>query len=464
MPLLRIGGAMPVASMCSAMTSTGTAERYVLAGGMVRFHSTRGKAPLVGLSEGLVAGLAPDGGLYLPAELPQLPVDRLGRVESLAAAGQVLLAPFFDGDALAPHLGDIVQEAFQPPAPLVDTAEPRLRMLELFHGPTAAFKDFGAAFLAACLQRLAVERTTILVATSGDTGGAVAAAFHQRPWARVVVLYPEGKVSPRQAHQLESFGDNVVTLRVDGTFDDCQRLVKGAFANEALRRDVRMTSANSISLGRLLPQMVYHAHAATHVARVDGEAGGWIVPTGNLGNALAAWLVGAMGGPIRSLVMATNANRVLTDWLGDGDYRPRPSMPTLANAMDVGAPSNLERLVALLGAGVEGPRLHGLSVDDAAIGRALAVAPDRYGRVVCPHTACALVAFETLPVCRVGRWVAVATAHPAKFETVVEPRIGGAVPLPASLAELLGRPRIASSLKAEPAALEAVLRSEQGWL
>ena len=228
----------------------------------MHYVSTRQSSPAVSLSEGLTKGLAPDGGLYLPERLPTVDAARLDPQDPFGIAHAVL-APFVEGDPLADHLEAIIQDAFAPPCPVVPTRDPRLQVLELFHGPTAAFKDFGARFLAACLARLErPAQTTILVATSGDTGGAVAAAFHGRPGFRVVVLYPDGRVSPRQAHQLEAFGGNVTTLRVDGTFDDCQALVKAAFADDTLRADVPMTSANSISLGRLLPQMVYHAIAA----------------------------------------------------------------------------------------------------------------------------------------------------------------------------------------------------------
>jgi threonine synthase len=363
---------------------------------------------------------------------------------------------------LAPRLDEITAEAFSVPAPLVSTNDPRLQLLELFWGRTAAFKDFGAAFLAASLERLGVQRTTVLVATSGDTGGAVAGAFVGRPWARVVVLYPDGRVSPRQAHQLEAFGGNVVTLRVDGSFDDCQALVKGAFGDADLRAEVPMTSANSISLGRLLPQMAYHAHAVWSHHAATGRPLGLVVPTGNLGNALAAWMVGAMGLPVAGVVLATNANEVLARWVHTGIYEPTRSVPTLANAMDVGAPSNLERLLALQPLR-EGPPLHAHSADDEAIGAMVGAAPERYGHVVCPHTAAGLVAYEALDATDEGDWVVAATAHPAKFETVVEPRVGHAVEVPEALAELLERPRHGEAMQGSPEALARVLRSDRGF-
>jgi threonine synthase len=424
----------------------------------MRYASTRKNSPLVSLSDGLTAGLAPDGGLYLPETLPQIDAAALHPTDPHGIA-RAVLAPFLAGDRLEEHLDAIVADAFAPPFPIVPTKDPRLHVLELFHGPTAAFKDFGARFLAACLARLdRPPLTTILVATSGDTGGAVAAAFHGRPGFRVVVLYPDGRVSPRQAHQLEAFGGNVVTLRVDGTFDDCQALVKAAFADEALRSDVPMTSANSISLGRLLPQMVYHAVASVQIAAEHGPVG-LVVPTGNLGNALAAWLAGALGLPIHHIVLATNANDAVVQWHRSGDASPRLSVPTLANAMDVGVPSNLERLRHLLSDEVPGPDLSALATDDATIRTTLAAAPERYGHVVCPHTACALHAYEQLDVCRTGPWIAAATAHPAKFDTVVEPVLGHTIPVPEELAKLLAQPRKGHPMANDLDALKDVLRS-----
>ena len=430
----------------------------------MHYISTRGDSPAVTLSEGLAAGLAPDGGLYVPRTLPAIDWSAAEADPSLATVGRVLLGPFAAGDPLAEVLGEVVDDAYAPPAPVAATNDPRLHVLELFHGPTAAFKDFGARFLAASLQRVLPEGapTTILVATSGDTGSAVAAAFHRRPGFRVVVLYPEGRVSPRQAHQLEAFGDNVVTLAVSGSFDDCQAMVKTAFRDGALRAEVRMTSANSISLGRLLPQMVYHAATALQVAARSGGPVGLVVPTGNLGNALAAWLAGALGAPIHSVVLATNRNDVLVDWSRTGRFEARTAIPTLANAMDVGLPSNLERLRWFLDRGVQGPAIHAVSVDDERIRGMLARAPERYGHVVCPHTACALEAYETVEACREGPWVAAATAHPAKFDEVVEPVIGEEVPLPAPLAALLARPRHAHPLQPTDAALRTVLTRPLG--
>jgi threonine synthase len=420
----------------------------------VHYLSTRGGVPPASLSEAILDGAAPDGGLYVPQTLPRGEVRSPAVGSPLAAAARAVLTPFFAGDTLEPHLEALCHEAFSFPAPLGPLGSPDDLQLELFHGPTAAFKDYGARFLAACLRRLHTEGSsplTILVATSGDTGSAVAAAFHRVSGVRVVLLYPDGRVSPRQAHQLGCFGENVSALRVAGSFDDCQAMVKAAFSDPGLHQRFRLTSANSISLGRLLPQMAYHAHAAWSAAAPLNL----VVPTGNLGNALAAVWARELGAPIGEIVLATNANRVLSDFFAGGEYSPRPSVATLANAMDVGAPSNFERLVSTFPeVAVLRQRLRAVSVGDAEIRETIRRGERELGQIFCPHTATAVHALGRLRAEGVGgRWAVVATAHPAKFETVVEPLIGHPVPVPAPLATLLERPAWAEPLAAEPEAL-----------
>jgi len=428
----------------------------------MRFPSTRGIAHPAALSAALIAGLAPDGGLYVPEALPEFaPADFDGDA-SLAAVGARLLAPFFADDPLARDLDAICADAFAPIAALKPLRDADTWVLELFHGPTAAFKDFGARFLAACMRRLQradATPLTIIVATSGDTGAAVAAAFHRLPGLRVVILYPDGRVSPRQAHQLGCFGDNVTALRVSGSFDDCQRLVKLALNDVDLHARVPLSSANSISLGRLLPQMVYHAHAALTHRQAHGTALNLVVPTGNLGNAFAAILARACGLPIGRIALATNANRVLADFFVGNAYTPLPSVATLANAMDVGAPSNFERLRWLYPDDAQlRTAFIACAVDDARIRATIAAAPGRHGEVFCPHTACAAAVLEDLRAQGdKGHWAIIATAHPAKFEQIVEPLIGHAVPPPAALADLLARPAHAEPLTADYAALRAHL-------
>ena len=406
--------------------------------------STRG-GPAISLSDAIAQGLAPDGGLYIPVETPGASL----KAGSLAQIARQLVAPYFTNENI--ELDTVCGAAFTFEAP-VRALGANNYSLELFHGPTAAFKDFGARFLAECLARLTTEPTTILVATSGDTGAAVAAAFHRRPGFRVVILYPDGRVAARQAHQLGAFGDNVHTFRVAGTFDDCQRMVKAAFANDALKSKLKLGSANSISLGRLLPQMTYYAKAALEIGPINV-----VVPTGNLGNALACLMAKRMGVAIGEIVLATNANHVLPDFLKTGRYSPKPSVATLANAMDVGDPSNVERLRYWYPDESAMPFTADW-VDDETIRATIRRTWADSNLAVCPHTACGLEVLRRLRAKGAsGRWVVAATAHPAKFDSVVEPLIGQKVEVPAALGELLARPAQATPLGASEGEFARVL-------
>ncbi|HXQ64267.1 MAG TPA: threonine synthase [Steroidobacteraceae bacterium] len=430
----------------------------------MQYVSTRDSGHAVGLSAALARGLAADGGLYVPERFPLARAADFDGAATLRAVAPRLLQPFFAGDALEPALPSIVTEAFDFPVPLVPLplAEDAA-VLELFHGPTAAFKDFGARFLAGCFARLPHDPArprTILVATSGDTGGAVAAAFHGRPGAEVVVLYPKGLVSPRQEQQLSCWGGNVRTFAVLGTFDDCQALVKAAFADNELRARRTLTSANSINVGRLLPQAGYYAYASLLTWRRTGQPASFIVPSGNLGNVLAAVWARRIGLPIGELVLAFNDNRTVPDYLATGEWWPRPSRATLASAMDVGNPSNMERLRHLY------PEWHelvqavsGVSVSDEEIRRRIRIDHARLGQVWCPHTATAAEAYARLDARAraAGPWVLVATAHPAKFPETVEPLIGESVPVPPALARLLALPRQVGDIPASLEALKAAL-------
>jgi threonine synthase len=434
----------------------------------MRFRSTHDAGLTAGFGEALTQGLAPDGGLYVPTDWPQLAAASCGLRESLAGIGAKLLAPFLEGDPLAQALPLIASEAFDFPAPIVALpGTGRLAVLELFHGPTAAFKDFGARFLAACLTRLRGPTSrplTILVATSGDTGGAVAAAFHGRPGIEVAVLFPKGLVSPTQERQLTCWGGNVRAFAVRGTFDDCQRIVKQAFLDRAWQEERSLSSANSINLGRLLPQAVYYAAASLAVFRCHGEPASFIVPSGNLGNAVACIWARKLGLPIAQVVLAHNANRTVPDFLDTGDWRPRPSVATLASAMDVGNPSNMERLRTLY------PELSEIrsavsacAVDDQAIRARIRAGYEELGQIWCPHTATAAEVYARLPDERrsAGRWVLVSTAHAAKFREIVEPLIGREVPVPKSLARLFARPTECTEIEADLASLRAALRERR---
>lgn len=429
---------------------------------MMKFHSTRGTASAVTLSAAITAGLAADGGLYVPDRLPTLSAGDFDANTALAQTAAQLLKPFFAEDDLGIELPAICSEAFTFPAPLKPLATPNDFVLELFHGPTAAFKDFGARFLAACMRRLnhsTQQPLTILVATSGDTGAAVGAAFENVPGFRVVILYPDGRVSPRQAHQLGCFGANVSALRVAGSFDDCQRMVKQAFADAALRAQVPLSSANSISLGRLLPQMAYYAQAALSHLQANGELLNFVIPTGNLGNAVACVLARSCGLPIGRIALATNANRTLHDFFAGGEFLPRASVATLANAMDVGDPSNFERLRWLYPDANQLRRQFTMdAIGDEAIAETIRSRYTRHGEIFCPHTATAVRTLEALrQEGASGHWAAVSTAHPAKFDSIIEPLIGQPVKVPPALAALLARPARAEPLTADFASLRAYL-------
>jgi threonine synthase len=431
----------------------------------MHYISTRKADHAVTLGEAIARGLAPDGGLYVPQEFPHFTARQFDNDSELPQLGTRLLAPFAAGDPLADELPAICNEASDFPAPLatLPNAPAPLSVLELFHGPTSAFKDFGARFLAACMERIQRgqrRKLTILVATSGDTGSAVAAAFHGKPWVDVAVLYPKGKVSDRQAQQLACWGGNVRTFAVNGTFDDCQRVVKEAFADPALAETHQLSSANSINVGRLLPQMVYFAKAGLELWRDSGRRANFIVPTGNLGNALACIWARHIGVPIGEIVLATNANQSITEYLRTGEWAPRPSVTTLANAMDVGNPSNMERLRALHPDFEElQGQIGASSVDDIEIRGTIRRDSHELDRLWCPHSATAAKVFRRLLARGArGHWVIVATAHPAKFNEIVEAQTGRAAPVPDSLARLLALPRQETELDPTLEALRGELQ------
>ena len=430
----------------------------------MHYFSTRGAGPVT-LDDALRLGIASDGGLFLPESLPRFDVADFAGAESISETAHVLLRPFFAGSTLENHLDEILAETFSFPIPAtrLPVAGHDVSLLELYHGPTVAFKDVGAGFLAACLSRLEADVSdplTILVATSGDTGGAVAAAFDERPGMRVVVLFPDGRVSERQAHQLCCWSDNVLSLKVQGSFDDCQALVKGAMADSELSRRHRFSSANSINIGRLLPQSTYYADSSLRHFRRTGNRPGYVIPTGNLGNAFACVMAREMGLPIGPVILATNANRTIADYFETLEWLPRASLQTLASAMDVGDPSNMERLRNLVGeADVLREQLGVVSVTDEQIEVSIRQDFADFGFATCPHTATATHTWRELDpdVANAHDWILVATAHPAKFETIVEPLIGAGVPVPPELEVLLSRPASAISIEPTLASLAKVL-------
>ncbi len=402
----------------------------------MNYVSTRGH-DLINFDEAIQAGLASDGGLYVPQDFPSIDVlSLLGK--SYVEITENLLKPFFENSAIKMQLPKICEHAFDFPVPITQLND-NTQLLELFHGPTVAFKDFGARFLAECMNRLAKQKMTLMIATSGDTGSAVASAFHGKENIQVVILYPEGKISDRQAHQITCWGDNILPLAVTGTFDDCQRLVKAAFHNEKWRAYTHLSTANSINIGRLLPQMGYYAYASLHYWQQYGVGARFIVPSGNLGNVTAAFWAQKMGCPIAEIVVATNANSVVPDYIRTGLYQPKPSVETLANAMDVGHPSNFERLQYLFNThDVFAQNMPAFSVSDQQITETIKDIYKNYHTVICPHTATACYVRNQLSD---KPWIVVATAHASKFADTIEPMLSIQIPIPPALQLLLNKPK-----------------------
>jgi threonine synthase len=401
------------------------------------FVSTRGGPPTT-FGEALFRGLAPDGGLYMPADRPRLDeAVRPDGTDVAETARWVTSAVVGDG-VTASLLSDVTAAALDFPLPLVEI-EPGLHVLELFHGPTLAFKDVGARFMACLMHALdpGLHPRTVLVATSGDTGSAVARAFHGMDGYRVVVLFPARGISSRQRRQMTTLGGNVTAVSVDGTFDDCQRLAKEAFADLRLAAETGLTSANSINVGRLVPQSVYYVHAALALGW-EGPRATFVVPSGNLGNLTAGLLARWGGMPTTGFVAASNVNRVFPDYLESGSFRPRPSVPTASNAMDVGAPSNLERIRWLYDDDLARLRadVRGAWCDDDETRRWIADVHERTGYLLDPHTAVGYGALQKKRPER-GPSVLLATAHPAKFPRIVEEATGRSVVVPETLASTL---------------------------
>jgi threonine synthase len=431
---------------------------------VMRFVTTRNGAPPISFAGALLEGLAPDGGLYVPEKIECWSADEIGRLRNrtLTEIGYRTLRPYARGEVDATLFEALVVDALNFPIPLVEI-EPGVFVLELFHGPTLAFKDVGARLMARLMA--AVDRgdqpLTVLAATSGDTGSAVAHAFHGVPHTRVVVLYPDGRVSPTQEAQLTMFNaeaGNVLAYAVSGSFDDCHRLTRDAFGDAALSRRARLTSANSVNIGRLLPQMIYYFHAVAQLGALGREI---LVctPSGNFGNLTAGLMAKQAGLPIARFVAATNANDVVPEYLATGVFTPRPSVPTIANAMDVGHPSNFERMRWLYHDDVNAMRrdIVGSRHADAEVKETIKRVYDRRGYLLDPHSAIAYMGLKTqLASGQPG--VLLATAHPAKFREIVEPVIGTDIETPAPLAEALARPRhilrLDASLEAVAGALD----------
>jgi threonine synthase len=463
----------------------------------MKYYSTRDRSATVPFATAALNGLASDGGLFIPQEIPAFS-STVG--SSLGTMGFTEIAfetikPYVHEDIPDSVLGDMVESAFTFPAPLVPVKD--RFVLELFHGPTAAFKDFGARFMARCfayLRRNEDRELHILVATSGDTGGAVADGFYGVEGIAVTVLYPKGRVSPLQERQIAGLGGNVSAIAVEGSFDDCQRLVKSAFVHPELNRTMNLSSANSINISRLLPQAVYYVAASAlaksgrysqdgqATPRLRGQAQDqkvvhqgqlgknilFCVPSGNFGNLTAGLYAQAMGAPIAGFIAATNINKTVPEYLASGVYEPRPSVATISNAMDVGAPSNFERMTAHWSYEELRKKISGFWVDDDRTRQTIARVFDQTGYVLDPHGAVGWTAVDQWleaikdtehrfagfngPVAVLG------TAHPAKFSETVE-KLVGSVPVPPSLAQAMGRTVQAVTIRADIEALVEALLS-----
>jgi threonine synthase len=430
--------------------------------------STRGGSPEVTFTEAVARGLAPDGGLYMPVQIPVMPLryweDLRGRPVSEVAAQllETLIGDEFDRE----FLQELARDAFDFDLPVVKLSD-RTGVLELFHGPTLAFKDFGARFMARIMPRCKVSENgnelTILTATSGDTGAAVAQGFHGVAGLRAFILYPAGKVSPLQERQFSTLGGNITAVAVDGTFDDCQRMVKEVFADAELSARYNLTSANSINIARLFPQMIYYvASWATLPPPVAYGGVTFVVPSGNFGNLTAGMMAARMGLPNVQFMAATNANDVVPAFLDGGDFTPRASVATISNAMDVGNPSNFERLLHLFDGDSAALRaaLPGDRVDDAMTRSVIREVYQRHRYVVDPHTATGLEVWRRYgmgPAYAKRFGVVLATAHPAKFIEVMEQEIPGQTVIPDRLAALRDKEVLSVPISARASELSALL-------
>jgi threonine synthase len=407
------------------------------------------KAPLTSLRGAVLRGLAPDGGLYMPVEIARHSPEELEEFRRLPFTEVCfrVARPFATPDVPEEVLWQVVSEAINFPVNLVSLS-PGLHILELFHGPTLAFKDFGARFMARLMGYFVRGETrtlTVLVATSGDTGSAVAHGFLRVAGIRVVILYPSKRISEAQEKQFTTLGENITALEVAGTFDDCQRLVKQAFSDAELNIHAWLTSANSINIGRLLPQMFYHvaAYRQLPVASVPLIVS---VPSGNFGNLTAGIFAKRIGLPVAKYVASTNANDVVPEYLRTGEFHPRAAQATYSNAMDVGNPNNFPRLLDLCRNRLENVQkeIWGHGATDEETLAAMKMLHDRFGYIADPHTAVGVLGWEAYkrehPEPAQG--LVLATAHPAKFADVVKTAVGTAPPLPDRLAAYLKRDKL----------------------
>ncbi|MCK5006725.1 MAG: threonine synthase [Spirochaetales bacterium] len=436
----------------------------------MKFVSTRnGKKP-VSFREAVFSGLAPDGGLYIPTEQPDLRA-RIGAFSKKNTFQEI--AEALSGDLIGEELSResvrrVSERAFTF-EPALQPLEEGLTLLELFHGPTCAFKDFGASFLAVVMEEFLLQESrqaVILVATSGDTGSAVARAFHRKDSIDVVILYPSGRVSTLQEQQLTTLGGNVTALEIQGSFDDCQRLVKEAFVDSRLRESLVLSSANSINLGRLIPQAFYYIYGVCRLERATEEQLLICVPSGNFGNLTAGVYAWQWGMPVDGFIAATNVNDVVPEYLMTGEFRPRRSQKTLSNAMDVGNPSNFERLSIMFEGSVDKMRkwIRGVRITDQETRETMSQVYRDTGVLIDPHTAVGVLASRRYRRDSgfVGHILTLATAHPGKFVDIVQEATGVTPDLPATLEDALSKKKQATTLTASLEVLREFLLEHYG--
>lgn len=430
----------------------------------MQLYSTNNPSLKVELKEAVMQSLAKDKGLYMPEVIPVLDKEFIDHLEnySFQEIAFIVSKNLIGNYIPDTDLKEIVYGAINFPAPVVMLDE-KIGTLELWHGPSLAFKDFGARFMAALMSYFIKnenQHTTILVATSGDTGGAVAAGFYKTPGIEVIILYPSGKVSDLQEKQLTTLGENITAIEINGTFDDCQALVKEAFLDSELNEKYHLSSANSINIARLIPQCFYYFEAYKQVKKYGKEVI-FSVPSGNFGNLTAGLLAKKMGLPINRFVAATNINKIVPFYLTTGEFIPRPSETTISNAMDVGNPSNFTRILALYDHHFEAIQndVDGFWLNDADTRAAMIEAYKKYQYVCDPHGAIAFKSLIQLGENEVG--IFLETAHPAKFLNTVEETLGQKIDIPEALSSLVEKEKKSTFMDSSYASFKAFLLARQ---
>ncbi len=414
----------------------------------MKFYSTRNHQHEVSLQEAVTRGLPPDNGLYMPREIKKIDAGFLQDLRHKKFTEiAYTVAKSLIGDSIPDEaLKAIVHESVTFPAPLVRLSD-HLYILELFHGPSLAFKDFGARFMASLLSyfnRKEDKEVIILVATSGDTGGAVAAGFYRTPGVKVVILYPSGKVSPLQEKQLTTLGQNISALEIEGTFDDCQALVKKAFLDHTLNERLNLSSANSINIARLIPQAFYYFEAYKQLPQEKDSPTVFCVPSGNFGNLTACLLARKAGLPVDHIIAATNINDIVPAYIKQGEFQPKPSVPTISNAMDVGNPSNFARMQDLFGGPEDGSTwnnmrkmVSGYSFTDEQTRHAMRKVQEDFNYILDPHGAVGYLAATAYLKDNPGARICILeTAHPSKFLEEVEATLNQKITIPERLARM----------------------------